>query len=123
MEKADIIWILPGERQGYKYDKHNFNTMKHVCNKSTNFIESLAANFDISEPYNRIEMIPEIGMRRYGVTRPPSLHMRQNCFLQKEARVCVSNAFVIEDSKFKLCFFFVVEDEQVREEADVIMWI
>ena len=28
----------------------------------------------------------------------------QDCFLQKEARVCVSNAFVIEDSKFKWCF-------------------
>ena len=26
--------------------------------------------------------------------------------LQKEARVCVSNAFVIEDSKFKWCFLF-----------------
>ena len=29
---------------------------------------------------------------------------KQDCFLQKEARVCVSNAFVIEDSKFKWCF-------------------
>ena len=28
----------------------------------------------------------------------------QDCFLQKEARVYVSNAFVIEDSKFKWCF-------------------
>ena len=34
--------------------------------------------------------------------------------------MCVSNAFVIEDSKFK-CFFFVVEDEQVTEEADMLM--
>ena len=25
----------------------------------------------------------------------------QDCFLQKEARVCVSNAFVLEDSMFK----------------------
>ena len=24
----------------------------------------------------------------------------QDCFIQKEARVCVTNAFVIEDSKF-----------------------
>ena len=46
----------------------------------------------------------------------------QDCFLQKEARVCVSNAFVIEDSKFKWCFF-VVEAEQVAEEADMLMWI
>ena len=46
---------------------------------------------------------------------------RQDCFLQKEASVCVSNAFVIEDSNFKWCF--VVEDEQVAEEADVLMWI
>ena len=30
--------------------------------------------------------------------------IQQDCFLQKEARVCVSNAFVIEDSKFKWCF-------------------
>ena len=30
--------------------------------------------------------------------------IKQDCFLQKEARVCVSNAFVIEDSKFKWCF-------------------
>ena len=30
--------------------------------------------------------------------------MRQDCFLQKEARVCVSNAFVIEYRKFKWCF-------------------
>ena len=37
-----------------------------------------------------------------------------------EARVCISNAFVIEDSKFKLCVF-VVEDEQVAEEANVLM--
>ena len=29
---------------------------------------------------------------------------QQYCFLQKEARVCVSNTFVIEDSKFKWCF-------------------
>ena len=34
--------------------------------------------------------------------------------------MCVSNAFVIEDSKFKWCFF-VVEDEQVTEEADMLM--
>ena len=26
---------------------------------------------------------------------------KQDCFLQKEARVCVSNAFVLEDSMFK----------------------
>ena len=26
---------------------------------------------------------------------------QQDCFLQKEARVCVSNAFVLEDSMFK----------------------
>ena len=39
-----------------------------------------------------------------------------------EARVCVSNAFVTEDNTFKLCFF-VVEDEQVTEEADMLMWI
>ena len=45
---------------------------------------------------------------------------KQDCFLQKEARVCVSNAFVIEDSKFKWCFF-VVEAEQVAEEADMLM--
>ena len=25
----------------------------------------------------------------------------QDCFLQKEARVCISNAFVLEDSMFK----------------------
>ena len=47
---------------------------------------------------------------------------KQDCFLQKEARVCVNNAFVIKDSKFKWCFF-VVEDEQMAEEADVLMWI
>ena len=52
---------------------------------------------------------------------PTSLD-EQDRFLQKEARVCVSNASVIEDSKFKWCFF-VVEDEQVAEEADVLMWI
>ena len=44
---------------------------------------------------------------------------QQDCFPQNEARVCVSNAFVIEDSKFKWCF--VVEDEQVAEEADILM--
>ena len=49
-------------------------------------------------------------------------NVKQDCFLQKEARVCVSNAFVIEDSKFKWCFV-VVEDEQVTEEADMLMWI
>ena len=32
-------------------------------------------------------------------------HMIQDYFLQKEARVCVSNVFVTEDSKFKWCFF------------------
>ena len=51
---------------------------------------------------------------RYSVT--------QDCFLQKEARVCVSNAFVLEDSMFK-SVFFVVEYEQVTEEADMLMWI
>ena len=49
----------------------------------------------------------------------------QDCFLQKEARVCDSNAFVIEDSKFKWCFVVVVvvvvEDEQVTEEAYMLM--
>ena len=30
---------------------------------------------------------------------------QQDCFLQKEARVCVSYAIVIEDSKFKWFFF------------------
>ena len=30
--------------------------------------------------------------------------IKQDCFFQKEARVCVSNAFVIEDSRFKWCF-------------------
>ena len=49
--------------------------------------------------------------------------IEQDCFLQKEARVCVSNAFVIEDSKLKWCFVVVVEGEQVTEEADVLMWI
>ena len=44
----------------------------------------------------------------------------QDCFIQKEARVCVSNGLVIEDTKFKW-YFFVVEDEQVTEEADVLM--
>ena len=34
--------------------------------------------------------------------------------------MCVSDAIVIEDSKFKWCFF-VVEDEQGIEEADVLM--
>ena len=29
---------------------------------------------------------------------------KQDCF-QKEARVCVSNAFVLEDSRFKRCFW------------------
>ena len=51
---------------------------------------------------------------------------KQDCFIQKEARVCISNAFVIEDSKFKLFVLFggfCVEDEQVTEEADVLMWI
>ena len=37
-------------------------------------------------------------------------------------RESIMNAFVMEDSKFKWCFF-VVEDEQVTEEADVLMWI
>ena len=32
-------------------------------------------------------------------------YLLQDCFLQKEARVCVNNAFVLEDSKFKWCFF------------------
>ena len=41
---------------------------------------------------------------------------RQDCILQKEARVCIISAFVIEDSMFKSCFF-VVQDEQVTEEA------
>ena len=33
---------------------------------------------------------------------PPKL--TQDCFLQKEAGVCVGNAFVMEDSKIKWCF-------------------
>ena len=49
---------------------------------------------------------------------------RQDCFLQNEAKVCVSKACVIEDSKFKLCLFvFVLEDEQMTKEAHVPMWI
>ena len=48
------------------------------------------------------------------------INEKQDCFLQKVARVCASNAFVIEDSKFKWCFF-VVEDEQVTEEADMLI--
>ena len=46
----------------------------------------------------------------------------QDCFLQKEARVCVSNAFVIENSQLN-GGFFVAEDEQMTEEADMLMWI
>ena len=65
-----------------------------------------------------------------GFGTPTSLNMqrggqlkkKQDCFLQKEARVCVSIAFVIEDSRFKWCFF-VVEAEQVAEETDMLMWI
>ena len=34
-------------------------------------------------------------------------NLEQDCFLQKEARVCVSNAFVMEDSKFKWCFILL----------------
>ena len=30
-----------------------------------------------------------------------SEYKKQDCFLQKEARVCVSNAFVLEESMFK----------------------
>ena len=30
-----------------------------------------------------------------------AMQWKQDCFLQKEARVCVSNAFVLEDSMFK----------------------
>ena len=48
----------------------------------------------------------------------------QDCFLQKEARVCVSNVFITEDSKFKCLFFIaviVVEDEHMIEEADMVM--
>ena len=29
---------------------------------------------------------------------------QQDCLIQKEARVCVSNSFVMVDSQFKLCF-------------------
>ena len=56
-------------------------------------------------------------------TREQLLKIReqQDCIIQKEARVCVSNAFVIEDRTFNGVFF--VEDEQVTEEADVIMWM
>ena len=32
---------------------------------------------------------------------PVPKHNKQDCFLQNEARVCVSNAFVLEDSMFK----------------------
>ena len=46
--------------------------------------------------------------------------LKQDCFLQNKARVCVSDAIVKEDNKFKWCFF-VVEDERVIEEADVLM--
>ena len=31
----------------------------------------------------------------------PPYKSKQDCFLQKEAKVCVSNAFVLEDSMFK----------------------
>ena len=41
---------------------------------------------------------------------------------EKESRVCVGNALIIGESKFQWCFF-VVEDEQVTEKADVLMWI
>ena len=34
-----------------------------------------------------------------------SYHIIQDCFLQKDSRVCVSDAIVVEDSKFKSCFF------------------
>ena len=49
---------------------------------------------------------------------------RPQCVNCTESSICsvLSDAIVIEDSKFKLCFF-VVEDEQVVEEADVLMWI
>ena len=67
-------------------------------------------------------MLPfdDVIMRR---TAMESTFLQQDCFLQKEARVCVSNAFVIEDSKFKWCFVVVVvvEDKQVTEEADMLM--
>ena len=49
-------------------------------------------------------------MGHTGVTNSTSRSVRsemhgiikqQDCFLQKEARVCVSNAFVLEDSMYK----------------------
>ena len=61
-----------------------------------------------------------------GNTSGATTYLWQECFLQKEARECVMDAFVIEDSKFKWCFvfvFFFVEDVQVTEEADMLMWV
>ena len=34
-------------------------------------------------------------------TCSPNVNTKQDCFLQKEARVCVRNAFVLKDSMFK----------------------
>ena len=67
----------------------------------------------------------ECTMRKWPVTGRNLARFReykceQDCFLKNEASVCVSNFFVIEDSKFKLCFF-VVKDEQVTEEADMLI--
>ena len=57
----------------------------------------------------------------------PKCDMKQDCFPQREAKVCISNAFVIEVSKFKfvvvVVVVVVVEGEQVTEEADVLMWM
>ena len=55
------------------------------------------------EPWNRqlcwfIFKDPNVRVAR--LLRPRD-NNKQDCFLQKEARVCVSNAFVLEDSMFK----------------------
>ena len=38
---------------------------------------------------------------RNGLSAGHDIKGIQDCFLQKEARVCVSNAFVLEDSMYK----------------------
>ena len=53
----------------------------------------------------KILYVTPAGVHKGGATKKNVTSFIQDCYLQKEARVCVSDNIVVEDSKFK-CFFF-----------------
>ena len=97
---------LPRQRNSFEdqipvYEIYNNPIYRRIAvSWSTRLVVPITATREGDAPYWVAGDRLSIYSRR-PIYRSP---IKQDCFLQKEAMVCVSNAFVIEDSKFKWYF-------------------